>query len=310
MSPPALDKLITVNTMQNKPPLKVTELLRKYHLRPDKGLGQNFLVDQNALKKVVEVANIQIDDIVLEIGAGLGNLTYHLAKVAHHVVTVEIDTHFLPPLHETLASLDNTTLHIGDILKLDPKELIIPHLEIRDSVENETNQQQPLVNYLVVANIPYYITSSLVRHLLEADIKPNRMVLTVQSEVASRICAKPGKMNLLALSVQVYGAPKIAARIPASAFYPAPNVDSAVVRIDLFDNSRIPVPNLNMYFKIIKAGFSQKRKTLRNTLSGGMAWTKDKTESILLAAGVDPQRRAQSLTLEEWDALTRGAITG
>ena len=296
--------------MQDKPPLKVTELLRKYNLRPEKGLGQNFLVDQNALRKVIEVAGIEATDIVLEIGAGLGNLTYHLAKKAYHVVAVEIDANFLPPLHETLSSLDNTTLHIGDMLKLDPKELIIPHLDSDDLSSDQTNQYQRHPNYLVVANIPYYITSALVRHLLEADIKPNRVVLTVQSEVASRICAKPGQMNLLALSVQVYGTPKILARIPASAFYPAPKIDSAVVRIELFDTPFIPENNLNTYFQLLKAGFSQKRKTLRNTLSGGMAWPKDKTESILLAAGLDPQRRAQTLSLEEWDTLTRCALAG
>jgi 16S rRNA (adenine1518-N6/adenine1519-N6)-dimethyltransferase len=155
----------------------------------------------------------------------------------------------------------------------------------------------------VAANIPYYITSALLRHLLEAPNPPSRLILTVQKEVADRICAQVGDLSLLALSVQVYSSPKIAAKIPAGAFYPAPKVDSAVVRIDLYPQPLIEPDKLDKYFRLIKAGFSQKRKTLRNAISAGMRWSKDETEKILADAGIDPQRRAQTLSLDEWKSL-------
>jgi len=162
--------------------------------------------------------------------------------------------------------------------------------------------------YVVVANIPYYITSALFRHLLEAGNRPARMILTVQNEVAERICAQPGEMSLLALSVQVYGRPEIKAKIPASAFYPQPEVDSAVVRVDLFDTLPIESGQLNLFFRLAKAGYSQKRKTMRNALSAGMAWSKESTSEYLDQGGIDPQRRAQTLSLTEWITLT-GVIT-
>jgi 16S rRNA (adenine1518-N6/adenine1519-N6)-dimethyltransferase len=159
--------------------------------------------------------------------------------------------------------------------------------------------------YLVVANIPYYITSALIRHLLEGGRQPTRLVLTVQREVAERICALPGELSLLALSVQLYGQPHIRARIPAGAFYPTPKVDSAVVRVDLYPQPLIQTPLVESFFRLAKAGFSQKRKTLGNALAASLAWPKDKAEAILLAAGIDPRRRAQTLSLGEWEALTR-----
>ena len=150
-------------------------------------------------------------------------------------------------------------------------------------------------DYLVVANIPYYITSALLRHLLESGGHPRRLVLTVQEEVAERICAKPGKMSLLSLSVQVYGTPDIVAYIPAEAFYPAPKVDSAVLRVEILPEPVIPLTLLDTFFTLIKAGFSQKRKTLRNSLSGGLGIAPAEAEKILAAAGLDPMRRAETL---------------
>jgi 16S rRNA (adenine1518-N6/adenine1519-N6)-dimethyltransferase len=157
--------------------------------------------------------------------------------------------------------------------------------------------------YYVAANIPYNITSAIIRHLLEASVQPLRLALTVQKEVAERICAGPGDMSLLALSVQVYGKASIAARIPAGAFYPAPKVDSAVVRLDLYDEALIPQERLEDFFRLIKAGFSQKRKTLRNSLAGGLGWPAVKAEELLRAAGLDPMRRAETLSIEEWRLL-------
>jgi 16S rRNA (adenine1518-N6/adenine1519-N6)-dimethyltransferase len=272
------------------PPLDVSGLLKRYGLRPDKRLGQNFLVDESALQRVVQAAEVTEEDAVLEVGPGLGNLTRHLADLARLVIAVEIDARFIPALKEVLLPFKNIRIVQGDILSLNPTELI---MERADATSG----------YLVVANIPYYITSALFRHLLEANKKPDRMVLTVQREVAERICAAPGDMSLLALSVQVYGQPKVAATIPAGAFYPPPKVDSAVVRVELYPEPQIPASELPAFFRLVKAGFSQKRKTLRNALSGGMRWETSLTAQILQAASIDPMRRAETLNLDEWGNL-------
>lgn len=276
-------------------PLNVPALLRKYELRPDKRLGQNFLVDDSALNQVVDAAEISAGEAVVEVGAGLGSLTRYLATAAGQVISVELDEKLIPPLREVLAAFDNVAIIQGDILDIDPDQLI-------------SNIQSPTSNYSVVANIPYYITSAIIRHLLEAEIKPQRLVLTVQLEVAERICARPGKLSLLALSVQVYGEPQIVSRIPARAFYPAPKVDSAVVRIDIFPEPLIPEPVISTFFELAKSGFGQKRKTLRNSLSSGMAWPKEKAARILESATIDPQRRAETLTLEEWNELVEHSL--
>lgn len=264
----------------------IPELLRRYNLRPDKSLGQNFLIDQAALQRVIAAAEISTADQVLEIGPGLGSLTHLLAQQASRVVAVELDANLLPPLREVVQSFPNVEIVQGDILALNPTQLMSTS------------------GYLVVANIPYYITSALIRHLLEARCQPRRLVLTVQREVAERICAQPGDMSLLALSVQVYGRPQVAARIPAGAFYPPPKIDSAVVRVDLLAEPRISPNLLPAFFRLAKAGFSQKRKTLRNALSGGMHWSSQQTQALLNAAEIDPQRRAETLSLDEWNNLT------
>lgn len=267
------------------PLLNVAALLRQHNLAPKKGLGQNFLVDASALKHIVQTAEIGSEDVVLEIGAGLGSLTRYLARAALQVVAVELDRALIPVLQQVLADYSNVAIVAGDILTLNPAKLVNSN------------------NYIVAANIPYYITSALIRHLLEAEHKPKRLVLTIQKEVAERICATPGEMSLLALSVQVYGNPFPAAQIPAGAFYPAPNVDSTVLRIDLYPQPLIPAQNLNRFFRLAKAGFSQKRKTLRNALSGGLACSPQQAAGLLQQAGIDPQRRAETLSLEEWGKL-------
>ena len=263
----------------------IPQILQRYGLRPSKGLGQNFIVDRAVLEQVVSAAEINAGDEVLEVGAGLGSLSRFLAQTAKRVVAVELDEKLLPVLGDMLQSYKNVEVIHADILELDLGELF----------------NRP--GYLVVANIPYYITSALLRHLLEAHQKPSRLVLTLQKEVAERICAKPGKYSLLALSVQVYGEPRVAARIPAGAFYPVPKVDSAVVRVDIYPQPLIPPEKMDAFFRLAKAGFSQKRKTLRNALAGGMGWGKEKAAEILQAAGIDPQRRAQTLSIEEWGRL-------
>ena len=157
--------------------------------------------------------------------------------------------------------------------------------------------------YLVVANIPYYITSALIRHLLETDYRPKRLVLTVQQEVAKRICASPGDMSLLALSIQLFGSPRVEAHISSGAFYPAPKVDSSVIRVELYGQPLIPNLLIPDFFRLVRAGFSQKRKTLRNALAGGLAWSPSRTEALLYAANIDPGRRAETLNFDEWGIL-------
>lgn len=269
----------------NLPPLNVAALLRAHGLSPKKSLGQNFLVDDSALERIVEAAEAQPESSVLEVGPGLGSLTRYLAAAARRVVAVEIDANLVALLEDVLGAAGNVEIVHGDILKLDPAQLM---------GEN---------GYLVVANIPYYITSNLIRHLLESSLRPSRMVLTIQREVAERITARPPDMSLLALSVQVYGQPRVVARIPAGSFYPAPDVDSAVVRIDLYPEPLIPLTRLDEFFRMAKAGFGQKRKTLRNSLSAGLSLSGEETSQMLLAAGIDPMRRAETLTLEEWKTL-------
>lgn len=272
----------------------VPALLRKYSLRPDKRLGQNFLVDERALQRVVQAAALLPGDTVLEIGPGLGSLTRWLARQARQVIAVELDRGLFPALQEALANYQNVRLVQGDILALPLERLFQP-----SEVE---------AGYLVVANIPYYITSALLRHLLETRPTPRRLVLTVQKEVAERICAGPGELSLLGLSVKVYGEPAIVAHIPAGAFYPPPKVDSAVVRIDLYPTPRLGLELLDGFFRLAKAGFSQKRKTLRNALAGGMHWKPAQAEAILHQARIDPQRRAETLSLTEWDQLVQATL--
>jgi len=196
-----------------------------------------------------------------------------------------LDADLIPPLEAVTQYYENIRIIEGDILKISPNELI----------------KEP--DYLVVANIPYYITSAIIRHLLENKNKPRRIVLTIQKEVATRICAEPGSMSLLALSVQVYGKPRISKLIPANAFFPSPRVDSTILCIDIYPSPKIQSELLEIFFKLIKAGFSQKRKTLRNSLSSGLHINANEAASLLKKANIDPMRRAETLSIEEWKTL-------
>lgn len=266
-------------------PLDIPALLRQFGLRPDRSLGQVFLADPQALLEVVQAAEIAPGDIVLEIGPGLGSLTRYLALQADRVLAVELDDELIHPLHQVLKPFSNVQIISGDILEIDLSNLI------------------PSEKYLIVANIPYYITSAFFRHVLGSGKFPQRMVLTLQSEVADRICAEPGEMSLLALSVQVYGQPYKIARIPAGAFYPKPKVDSTIIRVDLYPSTIIDTNSLGTFFKLARAGFSQKRKTLRNSLSAGLGLSPVSVTQLLMDAGVDPRRRAETLSLAEWGKL-------
>jgi len=273
----------------NLPPLKVPSILRAFGLRPQKSLGQNFLIDTTALENIVRAAEISSEQDILEIGPGAGSLTRYLASAARRVVAVELDHALIPVLRSVLSGQENVSIIQGDILDMDPEELM---------------EGRP---YQVVANIPYYITSALIRHLLESGSPPERLVLTIQKEVAERICAAE-KYSLLALSIQVYGRPTTVLQIPAGAFYPPPKVDSKVVRIDLYDRPLVPAEHLDTFFKLAKAGFSQKRKTLLNALSGGLGLSKDDIRTLLTRAEIDSQRRAETLQMEEWGNLAEAFL--
>ncbi len=273
--------------MKNIPHLDPAAVLKRFGLRADRSLGQNFLQDDFALEAITSAAQIQRTDTVLEIGPGLGSLTRYLAVSSRDVVAVELDGRLIQPLQAILTPHNNVRIVHGDILKLTSDELI-------------TEQ-----DYIVVANIPYYITSAVIRHLLESKTKPRRIILTIQKEVAQRICAKPGDLSLLALSVQVYGEPHIAARIPAEAFFPKPNVDSAVLCVDIYPSPKVEPSLLETFFKLTKAGFSQKRKTLRNSLSAGLHISPAQAEELLQRANIDSRRRAETLSIEEWITLCK-----
>ena len=260
-------------------------LLSKYHLKPHKELGQNFLSDDTVLAGIADAAGIPENASVLEIGPGLGSLTRHLADRAGRVIAVELDKDLVPVLRRELAECGNIEIVEGDILEFEPDAYF------------------PDGEYYVAANIPYYITSAVIRHLLEGKARPKRLALTVQKEVAERICAAPGRLSLLALSVQVYGKADMPMIIPASAFYPEPKVDSAVVRIELYDEPLISGSSMDDFFALAKAGFGQKRKTLRNALSSNLHLAPAETESRLRDAGIDPMRRAETLSIGEWKSL-------
>jgi len=260
--------------------------LRSSGIRPRHRLGQNFLDDPEALQRIVDAAGIQNGDVVLEIGCGLGTLTRCLAQAAHTVVAIELDGRLAAIAQEALAALRNVRVICGDFLKVSPRELGLPP------------------GYIVAANIPYYITSPILRHLLESEPMPRRCVLTLQKEVADRICATPPHMSLLAVSVQVYGSTELVARIPAVAFFPTPKVDSAVVRVECHDQPMVHPDHLPVFFKVVKAGFRQPRKMLRNTFATGLSLPTADAQALLVEAGIDPRRRAETLSLQEWIHLS------
>jgi 16S rRNA (adenine1518-N6/adenine1519-N6)-dimethyltransferase len=262
-------------------------LLESHAITPKKSLGQNFLHDPNTLEKIVEIADFGPEMTVLEIGPGTGNLTHVLAREAARVIAVEVDTRLIPLLREQFADEPRVELVHADILETNVGALV---------------GDKPFV---VVANLPYYITSAILRHLLENTPRPQRLIVTVQREVADRLVAQPGDMSLLAVSVQFYGLPHIALRLNPAAFWPRPDVDSAVVRIDVYAEPPVEVPDESLFFRVVRAGFGQKRKQLRNSLGAGLQIDKTQAGALLEQAGIDPRRRAETLSLDEWAALTR-----
>ncbi len=262
-------------------------LMDTHEIAPKKSLGQNFLHDPNALEKIVEIADLMPGDTVLEVGAGTGALTVRLAQSRARIIAVEIDERLLPILRQQLADFPQVQIVHANILETNVAELV------------------GVQEYVVVANLPYYITSAILRRLLDIPHKPRRLVLTIQQEVAERLIAQPGDMSLLTVSVQFYGKPTIVTRFNPAAFWPRPDVASAVVRIDVYDRPPVDVPSEALFFKIVRAGFGQKRKQLKNSLGSGLGINHAEASAILQKAGIDPARRAETLTLDEWAAITR-----
>jgi len=272
-------------------------LLRQSNLRAKKGLGQHFLIDETVLETISATAEISPTDIILEIGSGLGILTRELARQAGYVIAIEMDNKLAAILEQGLASFNNITIVNGDILKLEPRVLL---------QEQKTKFPPALTNlsnYKVVANLPYYITSPILRHFLEATVKPQTMVVMVQKEVAEIIVARPGQMSILSISVQFYGEPKIIDYVPSRCFYPVPEVDSAILSIDVYPQPAVTVSDRDSFFKLVRAGFASPRKQLANSLAQGLGKTKAEILPLLAKSDIMPQRRAETLTLREWANL-------
>lgn len=263
------------------------QMMHDYGLEPKKSLGQNFMHDPNIIEKIVTTAELLPDETALEIGAGTGELTHVLAKYAKSVIAIEIDERMIPILETRFRTTSNVYFVFEDVLKTNTMALV---------------GAKP---YSVVANVPYYITSAILRHVLEVPRKPRRVVMTMQHEVAQRITAKIGDLSLLAVSVQYYGKPTLVSRINPAVFWPRPDVDSAILLIEPYSKPLVEVPSDEAFFRVVRAGFSQKRKQLRNALSGGLAIKSQEGETLIKQAGLDPSRRAETLTLEEWAGLAR-----
>jgi len=274
-------------------------ILRAYGLHPRKALGQHFLVDRDALAAIVAAADLAPTDTVLEVGAGVGILTAALAERAGRVVAVELDDDLQVALRGLFALQPRVEIVAADILRVDPAALL--------GLPPGAGGRQ--AGYKVVANLPYNITSAVLRHLLEAPVRPERLVVMVQQEVAQRLLAQPGDMSVLAVSVQLYAAPSLVTLVPAASFHPPPKVDSAVIRLDVHLQPPVDVPDVDRFFRVVRAGFGQKRKQLKNSLAHGLQLDGPTTAAILAAAGVDGTRRAETLSQAEWAALTRVAAT-
>ncbi|MBM3127289.1 MAG: ribosomal RNA small subunit methyltransferase A [Chloroflexi bacterium] len=265
-------------------------------MRPRKKWGQHFLTDARILAQIADAADVTRDDTILEIGPGLGHLTRVLAQRAQRVVAVEVDVDLVTKLRADFADAPHVTILRGDVLDAEPIEWIAQNVG--------AGLPRP---YKIVANLPYYITSAILRHILEAAHKPRVIVVMVQREVAQRIVAQPPQMNLLAVSVQFFARPRLVRTIPAGAFYPRPQVDSAIVRLDVFERTPFAIAS-DRFFEIARAGFGERRKQLRNALAHGLGREPLEIEARLARAQIAPTRRAETLTLDEWVRLT-GAFT-
>lgn len=272
---------------------EIRDIISGAGLRARKRLGQHFLTDQTAVTRILEAAQLSRDDVVVEIGPGPGVLTPGLCERAGRVIAVELDEGLIPALRTATAGYDNLEIRQGNVLDLDLAGLPRP--------------------YKVVANLPYYVTSPVIRMFLESPAPPRDLTVTIQKEVAERIVAKPPRLSVLAVSVQLYGSPVIVEVVPRTAFWPVPEVDSAVLRVSgVRERTAALLDGLaeTDFFTIVRAGFAEKRKQLHNTLARRLDLSHDDATAALTAAGIDPTRRAETLTLAEWMAVTKACRDG
>lgn len=274
-------------------PQKTIEVLQKYNFSFQKKFGQNFLIDPHVLDKIIAAAEITKDDFVLEIGPGIGTLTQYLAEAAREVVAVEIDSTLIPILEDTLSAYDNVSVINEDVLKVDLRKLA-----------EERNGGKPIK---VVANLPYYITTPIIMSLFESHVPLKSLTVMVQKEVALRMQAGPGTKDYgaLSLAVQYYANPYLAANVPPNCFMPRPNVGSAVIRLTRFGETPVQVKDEKLLFRLIRASFNQRRKTLQNGLvnSQELDFTKEQVAAAITTLGVSPSVRGEALTLEQFAAL-------
>ena len=281
--------------MDNKlvDPKKTIETIQKYQFAFQKRFGQNFLIDSHVLDKIVNAAGITKEDCVLEIGPGIGTMTQYLAEHAGRVVAVEIDTNLLPILAETLKDYSNVTVINEDILKVDMNSLV-----------EEYNNGRPIK---VVANLPYYITTPIIMGLFESNVPIENITVMVQKEVADRMQVGPGSKDYgaLSLAVQYYASPYIVANVPPNCFIPRPNVGSAVIRLTRYQEPPVQVKDAKLMFRLIRASFNQRRKTLQNGLNNSpeLSFSKEEIAAVIESLGLPAAVRGEALTLEQFAAL-------
>jgi 16S rRNA (adenine1518-N6/adenine1519-N6)-dimethyltransferase len=269
---------------------------RKFGFKPKKRLGQHFLTDEAVLECILSAAELSHKDIVVEVGPGLGILTEELAKRGAKVIAVELDSKLVDILRKRLAPLPNVKIIHADILKVAPRQLL----------QNNLATSELAQGYKVIANLPYYITSPVLRHFLEAQPQPSEMVVMVQKEVGEAIAATPGKMSLLSVRTQFYSKPTIISYVPAASFYPPPKVDSVILRLDIYSQPPLiksGVSDVASFFDIVMHGFSAPRKQLRNSLAHSLEMPPSQVALLLGKAGIEAKRRAETLSLEEWREL-------
>ena len=274
-------------------PKKTIEVIQKYQFAFQKRFGQNFLIDAHVLEKIVSAAGITKDDCVLEIGPGIGTMTQYLAESAGQVIAVEIDTNLLPILTDTLKDYSNVKVINQDILKVDINELV-----------KEYNNGRPIK---VVANLPYYITTPIIMGLFESNVPIDNITVMVQKEVADRMQVGPGSKDYgaLSLAVQYYASPYIVANVPPHCFIPRPNVGSAVIRLTRYQEPPVQVKDPKLMFKLIRASFNQRRKTLQNGLNNSpeISFSKEEIAKAIESLGVSPSVRGEALSLEQFAQL-------
>lgn len=276
------------------------EIIKKYNFTFQKRYGQNFLIDIHVMEKIMDAAGLTCDDYVIEIGPGIGSMTQYLCERAGKVTAVEIDKDLIPILNETLMGYDNVSIINEDILKLDLNEIIM-----------KDNNGKPAK---VVANLPYYITTPIIMGLLEGHVPVSSITVMVQKEVADRMQAGPGSKDYgaLSLAVNYYSSPHIAANVPPNCFIPRPNVGSAVINLDVYDTPKVMVRDEELMFKLIRAAFNQRRKTLANSISGAMTldYSKQEVAKGIAALSLPENVRGEALTLEQFALLSDRLSSG